>query len=256
MITDNSGISMVTKFGDHKSLLRVRGIEDQKQRILELEAKWDHVIIDSRAFNDELRRLHKKGLLITTTKYDRKYTTDVYTAHYEHKYYYIPLISFYYQRKRVAGWEGVHALLLAANASLDEILFHMQLWMTMTDHMYRAREVSHSLSYLYRCLAEYDKMIDVAGIDEKMLPESLQRSRSLEMLADASDGLNLNTEILARTIVLVDALIQDSGKTVSATKRSRIVSLVYNAEVAALKKSDQEIRRIIDLAAVDGTVGT
>ena len=99
-------------------------------------------------------------------------------------------------------------------------------------------------------------MIDVAGIDEKMLPESLQRSRSLEMLADASDGLNLNTEILARTIVLVDALIQDSGKTVSATKRSRIVSLVYNAEVAALKKSDQEIRRIIDLAAVDGTVGT
>ena len=63
MITDNSGISMVTKFGDHKSLLRVRGIEDLKQRILELEAKWDHVIIDSRAFNDELRRLHKKGYM-------------------------------------------------------------------------------------------------------------------------------------------------------------------------------------------------
>ena len=95
-------------------------------------------------------------------------------------------------------------------------------------------------------------MTDVAGIEEKMLPESLQRTRSLDSLADAvQEGFHLNTEILERTILLVDALIQDSGKTVSPTKRSRIVSLVYNAEVAAIRKSESEIRQIIDLAGID-----
>ena len=126
----------------------------------------------------------------------------------------------------------------------------------MTDHMYRARDVSNSLSYVYRCLDEYKKMTDVAGIEEKMLPESLQRTRSLDSLADASqEGFHLNTEILERTILLVDALIQDSGKTVSPTKRSRIVSLVYNAEVAAIRKSESEIRQIIDLAGFEEDEG-
>ena len=89
-----------------------------------------------------------------------------------------------------------------------------------------------------------------------MLPESLQRTRSLDSLADASqEGFHLNTEILERTILLVDALIQDSGKTVSPTKRSRIVSLVYNAEVAAIRKSESEIRQIIDLAGFEEDEG-
>lgn len=256
MGTDNSGISLVTISGNHKSLLRVRGIEDLRNKIVELEAKWDQVILDSRAFNEELGKLRRKGCLVTTTKYGRKYTTDIYTAHYEHKYYYIPLISFYNKGKRIANWKGVYELLTAANASLDEILLHMQLWMSMTDHMYRARDVSNSLSYVYRCLDEYKKMTDVAGIEEKMLPESLQRTRSLDSLADASqEGFHLNTEILERTILLVDALIQDSGKTVSPTKRSRIVSLVYNAEVAAIRKSESEIRQIIDLAGFEEDEG-
>lgn len=106
MGTDNAGISLVTIFGNHKSLLRVRGIEDLRNKIVELEAKWDQVILDSRAFNEELGKLRRKGCLVTTTKYGRKYTTDIYTAHYEHKYYYIPLISFYNKGKRIANWGG------------------------------------------------------------------------------------------------------------------------------------------------------
>lgn len=138
-----------------KSFLRVRGIEDVAKEIAYYQNLLDQLNLEASVFFEECKN---KNFVLKIHKINKAVQ---YAVKGLYKIY-IPMMVFVYyengKRKDVFDWKEVEQKLEQSNATLDEYVEHMKIWIAFKDYYYRGRQISSSLKCLYRLQKDFKQL--------------------------------------------------------------------------------------------------
>ena len=158
----------------YPSLQRLKGIEAIDGQIKRFEEVWRMLVEDMTLFLEDIREMKQKKILLLGTRAHKNYGIGKNLPDYPKDQYYIPSFCFTYRKKNLYDWDKIYALLQQMNASADEIMIHLQIFLGMRDFFHRAGLLVFRLRQLYDLKVEAGNALSVSGLDTKMLPDRMK----------------------------------------------------------------------------------